>query len=134
MSVASGAGEEVPGPPRGRRWAPPTAEGSESDDPVRSADGGPLASVLGDVAWLVAELAVDPRLPGRARAIGASAVALAAWPRVPIPGPRLLGRGAVAWLGVRYLLRAAGYALVYEHWRGTDEGLALVLALADVKD
>lgn len=61
-------------------------------------------------------------------------VALAAVLCVPIAGPRLLARGAAAWLGVRYLLRTAGYALVHEHWRGTAEGLALVLALADVKD
>jgi hypothetical protein len=33
----------------------------------------------------------------------------------------------VALLAVRWLIRQAGYAVIHELWRGSDEGLALVM-------
>ena len=134
---AAGTGGPVPGPPRGRsrRVGRLAAAGDVLAAAERDA-GGPqaLAVLLKDVAWLAAELAADPRMPGRAKAFGSVAVALAVWPRAPLPAPRSVVRLAVGLIGVRHLLRTAGYGVVYEHWRGTDEGLALVLALAGVEE
>lgn len=40
----------------------------------------------------------------------------------------------VAVLGLRRLVARAGYDVVHDLWRGTDEGLTLVLALGGVGD
>jgi len=40
----------------------------------------------------------------------------------------------VALCAVRWLVRRAGFAVIYELWRGSDGGLALVLKLAGVEE
>ncbi len=47
---------------------------------------------------------------------------------------RQVGDLSVALLAVRWLIRQAGFAMIYELWRGSDEGLALVLTSAGVEE
>lgn len=138
----------VPGPPRGRRrrLADASAELAERIAAARSAeelshDLGQrlrgLAQLGRDTAALLRDLAADERVPFRVPAT--SAVLSLVYVLSPIgilPGRlRALGRLddlIVIWWAWRRVLRASGYDVIYEHWRGTDEGLATVLAVSGV--
>ncbi|MBA2529074.1 MAG: DUF1232 domain-containing protein [Euzebyales bacterium] len=104
-------------------------------------DGGAahaLLRLVADVGLLLKDLATDPRVPGRDRLAAALAVAYLASPVDVIPD-WILGAGQaddvmVAVVAFRRLLHGAGYDVIYELWRGTDEGLALVLTLAGVQE
>ncbi len=98
-----------------------------------------MLEVVRDVILLVKDLAADPRLRGGRRWTPAGlAVAYLMSPVDLVPDwiPVLGQLDDVLVLGwaARRLLREAGYDLIYEHWRGTDEGLAAVLSLAGVQD
>lgn len=126
----------VPGPPRARPRRVPAGQAARPAQ-MRAAERGDglgrgLAAVAEGVGWTTLGLLADPRVPRRAKATAGGVVALGsllargAW---RIPG----GLAAVA-VGTRHLLRAAGYRRVYEHWRGTEEGLTIVVALAGIDD
>jgi uncharacterized membrane protein YkvA (DUF1232 family) len=91
-----------------------------------------------DVILLLKDLAVDPRVPLRAKLLAGFAAAYLASPVdlvpdfVPVIGQ--LDDLGVVMVAVRRLLRQAGFAVIYELWRGSDEGLALVLTLAGVEE
>jgi uncharacterized membrane protein YkvA (DUF1232 family) len=107
---------------------------SESD----GATAAGLLTFAWDVILLVKDLALDPRVSRRDKAVAAAAVAYLLLPVDVVPDPLpVLGQiddlGIVA-LALRRLLNAAGFDVLYELWRGSDEGLALVLALAGVEN
>jgi uncharacterized membrane protein YkvA (DUF1232 family) len=132
----------VPGPPRGRR-RPVAGDLWQRVDVMRASesDGATAAGLLTfawDVILLVKDLALDPRVSRRDKAVAAAAVAYLLLPVDVVPDPLpVLGQiddlGIVA-LALRRLLNAAGFDVLYELWRGSDEGLALVLALAGVEN
>lgn len=131
----------VPGPPRGRRRAL-VGEIVQRVDQMRAAETRPagpaLLRLLTDVVLLLKDLATDPRVPPSAKIVAGLAVAYLVSPVDVIPD-WVLGVGqaddiAVAVLAFRRLLGAAGYDVIYELWRGNDEGLALVLTLAGVQE
>ncbi|MGI8876468.1 MAG: YkvA family protein [Egibacteraceae bacterium] len=135
----------VPGPPRGRRRRF-TARSSDLRGRVEAmreaervggvgATAGALLRLLRDVILLVRDLVTDPRVPQRAKWTPAGlALAYIASPIdlvpdvIPVLG-RLDDLLVLTW-AFRRLLRDAGYEVTYELWRGTDEGLAIVLELA----
>ena len=102
-------------------------------------DSNPMA-VLGfvrDVILLLKDVAGDPRVSRSDKWIAVAAAAYLASPVDLIPDviPVLgqlddLGVAAVA---LRRLLSGAGYEVIHDLWRGSDEGLALLLALAGVQ-
>lgn len=92
----------------------------------------------GDVILLLRDLMRDPRV-GRADKVAAGlalAYVLSPVDLVPdtVPFVGNLDDVSVAVLALRRLLARSGYDLVYELWRGSDEGLAFVLAFGGVQD
>ncbi|HEY8338336.1 MAG TPA: DUF1232 domain-containing protein [Egibacteraceae bacterium] len=91
-----------------------------------------------DVILLVKDLSLDPRVPRRAKIVAGLAVAYLLSPvdlvpdTVPVLG-QLDDLGVVAY-AVTTLVDAAGADLVRAIWRGSPEGLALVLTLAGVQE
>ncbi|WKZ83027.1 MAG: DUF1232 domain-containing protein [Acidimicrobiia bacterium] len=84
-------------------------------------------TTLAASARLIWRLAIDPRVPARARAFagGAVAYALIPWDLIPARLP-VLGRiddAAVLAMAALRLVRAAGDELVREHWDGDQAGL-----------
>jgi uncharacterized membrane protein YkvA (DUF1232 family) len=86
---------------------------------------------------LLKDLATDPRVPRADKIAAGVAAAYLVSPIDIIPDwiPAFGQADDLAVLAVafRRLLNGAGYDLIYEKWRGTDEGLALVLTLAGVQ-
>ena len=132
----------VPGPPRGRRQ---TALNEVVDrvEAMREAEAGGLSGsallrLVADVILLLKDLATDARVPVRAKILAGAAAAYLASPVDLIPDfLPVVGQAddlmVVVW-AFRRLMSAAGYDVIYELWRGSDEGLALVLTLAGVQD
>ena len=133
----------VPGPPRGRRGRDSLGSVRRRVQAMREAEteGGGTAALLrllGDVILLLKDLATDPRVPRADKIVAGLAAGYLVSPVDLIPD-WLLGIGqaddlAVIALAFRRLLNGAGYDLIYELWRGSDEGLALVLTLAGVQE
>lgn len=97
--------------------------------------------LLAEVGRLLVALGRDPRVPWRAKAVVAGALAYAVTPSRVLPPPlRQLAGGlgaldntVVLLAAVRHLITAAGYDLVREQWQGTDRGFAIVLLAAGVQ-
>ena len=132
----------IPGPPRGRRRG---IFGDVLDriEQMRRAEvsgvsGAALLSLVSDVILLLKDLATDARVPLRDKVMAGAAAAYLVTPVdfVPdfIPVAGQADDLMIAVWAFRRLLGAAGYDVIYELWRGTDEGLALVLTLAGVQD
>ena len=131
----------VPGPPKGRRRAS-LGDAWRRVQAAQDAEqgGNPALSVLrllGDVILLLKDLATDPRVSRADKIAAGMAAAYLVSPvdLVPdwIPGVGQADDLAVIAMALRRLLHGAGYDLIYEKWRGSDEGLALVLTLAGVE-
>ena len=136
----------VPGPPRGQRRERgavgdvlrriEAARAAESEGSPASAAVG-LLRVAGDAILLLKDTASDPRVPRRTKVLVALAAVYLVSPLDLVPDVigvvGQLDDLAVAVLAVRRLLRDAGYDVIYDLWRGSDEGLALVLTLAGVQ-
>ena len=131
----------VPGPPHGRRResigdALRRVQAMRDHETGGSATLGVLR-VIGDVVLLLKDLATDPRVPRSEKIIAGIAAAYLVTPVDLVPDwIPVFGQAddlAVVMLAVRRLMAAAGYDVIYELWRGTDEGLALVLTLAGVE-
>lgn len=144
VGVAMGGDGGVPGPPRGRRRTIGGTVLERIERRRRAELAGTLRtrvarmlSLSADVILLLKDLAADPRVSRRHRAAAGLAIAYLATPvdlvpdAIPVLG-QLDDLLVVGW-AVRSLLAAAGYGLIYELWRGSDEGLATVLALAGVQ-
>lgn len=131
----------VPGPPRGRRRAVPVGV-RERVAAMRQAEStaggsGSLLRFFRDVILLLKDLAADPRVARGDKMVAVAAAAYLVTPvdlvttKIPVVG-MLDDLGMVA-VALRRMLGAAGYEVIYELWRGSDEGLALVLALGGVE-
>ena len=133
----------VPGPPRGRRQ-PVLDDVLDRVDAMREAErdnsslGGALLRLLSDVVLLLKDLATDPRVSTRDKFLAGCAAAYLVSPLNLVPSVLpIVGQAddlVVAAWSFRRLLGAAGYDVIYELWRGSDEGLALVLTLAGVQE
>jgi uncharacterized membrane protein YkvA (DUF1232 family) len=132
----------VPGPPRGRRRES-LGEAWRRVQTMREAETGgnavgALLRIVGDVVLLLKDLATDPRVPRADKMVAGLAAAYLVSPVdiVPdwLPGIGQADDIAIIMLAFRRLLTGAGYDVIYELWRGTDEGLALVLTLAGVQE
>ncbi|HVM20663.1 MAG TPA: YkvA family protein [Egibacteraceae bacterium] len=132
----------VPGPPRGRRRQS-LGDAVRRVQAMREAEtaGTPGASLLrlvADVVLLLKDLAADPRVPRGDKLVAALAAGYLVVPVDLIPDwLPVVGQVddlVVLAMAVRRLLGAAGYDVIYELWRGTDEGLALVLTLAGIEE
>lgn len=92
----------------------------------------------GDVILLVRDLMLDPRVARADKLVAGLGFAYVLSPVDLLPDAIVflgqLDDLSVALFALRRLLARAGYEVVYELWRGSDEGLALVLALAGVQD
>ncbi len=82
-------------------------------------------------------VARDPRVPWGAKAVAGGAMAYVVSPIdvIPdfLPGVGQLDDLFLLARAMRYLAGAAGYDLLHELWPGSDDGLALLLVLAGVK-
>lgn len=97
-----------------------------------------MARFVSDTGRLLWRVARDPRVPWTAKAVAGGAVAYVVSPVdvIPdfIPG---VGRLDDLWIiirALRYLAAAAGYEVLQELWPGTNEGFALLLWLAGIRD
>ncbi len=134
----------VPGPPRGRRSRFVPADVLRRVQAMREAEetsGSGISTLLllaRDVILLLKDLAVDPRVSRGDKLFATAAAAYLVLPIDLVPDfIPVLGQAddlGVAILAVRRLLNAAGYDVIYELWRGSDEGLALLLTLAGVQE
>jgi uncharacterized membrane protein YkvA (DUF1232 family) len=130
----------VPGPPKGRRGRVP-AGARDRIQAMREAErsGGRLAVLrfAVDVILLLKDLAVDPRVAREDKLVAGAAAAYLVSPVDLVPGviPVIgqLDDLVVALLAARRLLTGAGYDVIYGLWRGSEEGLALLLMLSGVK-
>jgi uncharacterized membrane protein YkvA (DUF1232 family) len=97
--------------------------------------------LLAEVGRLLVALGRDPRVPWRAKAVVAAALAYAVTPARLLPGSvgriaaslGALDNTVVLLAAVRHLIGAAGYDVVRERWTGTDRGFAIVLLAAGVR-
>jgi uncharacterized membrane protein YkvA (DUF1232 family) len=132
---------EVPLPPRGRR-RPTAGEFRARVQSMRQAElsggVGAMPGFLRDVILLLKDLAVDPRVPRRDKVVALCAAFYVVSPvdfvsdAIPVLG-QLDDVGVVAYAAHR-LLTGAGYETIYQLWRGSDQGLALLLTLAGVQE
>ena len=93
--------------------------------------------LISDVILLLKDLATDPRVSRSDKIVAGMAAAYLVSPIDIVPDwIPVLGQAddlAIITLALRRILGGAGYDLIYEKWRGSDEGLALVLTLAGVE-
>lgn len=133
---------DVPGPPRGRRRE---SLGSAlrrvqvmRDAETNGSAAAALLRLAADVVLLLKDLAADPRVPRGDKVVATLVAGYLVFPVdvipdwLPIVGQ--LDDLAMLLMAVRRLLAGAGYDVIYELWRGTDEGLALILTLAGVEE
>jgi uncharacterized membrane protein YkvA (DUF1232 family) len=96
-----------------------------------------LARFLADVGRLLWDLSRDARVPWTAKVVAFGAMAYVVSPidLIPdvIPGAGRIDDLYLVVRALRFLTSAAGYDVVREHWRGTDDGFALLLMLAGVE-
>ena len=89
---------------------------------------------LKDLALLFKDCALDARVAWRDKLVLAAVAAYLLSPVDLIPDAiPVIGQVddlSIAVLGLRHLLRAAGPWVVEDLWRGTDDGLALLLSAA----
>lgn len=105
--------------------------------PADASRGEPLA----EVGRLLVALGRDPRVPWRAKAVVAGALAYAVTPSRVLPPPLrqvaggfgALDNTVVLLAAVRHLITAAGYDVVRDRWQGSDRGFAIVLLAAGVR-
>ncbi|HVF03956.1 MAG TPA: YkvA family protein [Frankiaceae bacterium] len=93
-----------------------------------------VAQFVPDVARLFRDVAQDPRVPKRVKYEVGAAAAYLLMPIdvIPdfIPGLGQLDDIAIIGWAVRRLLMGAGEGVLREHWRGSDQGLELLLQAA----
>lgn len=140
--MSSRSPSAVPGPPHGRRreaggglWQ--RVQSMREAEEAWGTPGWPLLRFARDVIMLIVDLVRDPRVSVQDKVVAALAVGYLAWSvdvipdRIPILG--LVDDLSILVVAVRRLIAGAGYAVIYELWRGSDEGLALVLTLGGVQ-
>ena len=96
-----------------------------------------LLRLVPDIAHLLVALARDPRVPLRAKIVAGAAAFYLVNPIDLIPDfVPVIGQvddiTAVVW-ALRSLLRSAGYDVVRDLWRGTEDGFALLLIVTGME-
>ncbi len=95
---------------------------------------GELARVVPDIARLVRDLLADHATPQAVRVALVILLAWLVWPFdlipefIPVLGP--LDDVVVAVLVLRFVRRRLGDEVLRGHWRGTDDGFALLTGIA----
>lgn len=115
--------------------------GPATTQPVAGRSGTPvwkeLARFLPDLARLFADVIRDPRVPLRAKILAAAVATYLVSPMdvIPdfIPGVGQMDDVAFAAWGVQQLLRSAGYDVLKDLWRGSDDGFFLLMVVAGVE-
>ncbi len=110
------------------------APGDNATDPGTWVE---LAKFAGNAGRLLFDLARDDRVPARAKVVCGLAAAYVVSPLDLVPDfvPKA-GRIDDIYLvarSLRYLVDSAGYEVLVDLWRGSDEGLALIMGLVGVK-
>lgn len=82
-----------------------------------------------DVARLLARVIADPRVPAAAKVQAGALLALGLSPLDLVPVLGQLEAVAALALAARRLADAAGQDVLREHWVGSDEGYAVLMAL-----
>ncbi|MGH3441396.1 MAG: YkvA family protein [Nitriliruptorales bacterium] len=104
---------------------------------ARTAAWRELLGFLPDVARLLADVSRDPRVPLRDKVMAGAAAAYLVSPLDVIPDAiPVIGQmddAALALWAVRRLVRGAGYDVLKDLWRGTDDGFALLLLIAGIE-
>ncbi len=99
---------------------------------------GELLRFLPDVGRLLWAVARDARVPWYAKAAAAGAAAYVVSPVDLVPDVLpVLGQLDDVWIvakALKFLLRETGVELLEELWPGTDEGFAVLLWVAGVRD
>lgn len=128
-----------------RRPSEPEATASSNGDGTsdgrgdvqRSSAAKELLRFLPDVGRLLYDLSRDDRvpLPAKIKSGAAAAYILSPVDVIPdfIPGLGQMDDIAVVVWAIRNLLRSAGYDVLRELWKGTDDGFALLLMVAGVE-
>lgn len=96
-----------------------------------------LLRFLPDIARLLFDLARDPRVPLRAKIIAGAAALYLVNPIDVIPDVLpVIGQVddvTAVIFALRSLFRSAGYEVMRDLWRGTEDGFALLLIVAGVE-
>lgn len=96
-----------------------------------------LVRFLPDVGRLLVGLTRDPRVPLRAKLVAGlfGAYLLSPLDLVPdiLPGAGQVDDLAVALVALRYLCRSAGYDVLHDLWRGSDDGFVALLVVAGIE-
>lgn len=96
-----------------------------------------LVRFLPDVGRLIVDLTRDQRVPLRAKVVAGLLGAYLFSPLdfIPdfLPGVGQMDDLAVALMALRYLCRSAGYNLLNELWRGSDDGFVALLVVTGVE-
>lgn len=106
-------------------------------DVQRSSAAKELMRFLPDVGRLLYDVSRDDRVPFPAKVKSGAAAAYVLSPVdvIPdfIPGLGQMDDIAIVVWAVRNLFRSAGYDVLKELWKGTDDGFALLLMVAGVE-
>ncbi len=111
-----------------------TDDSTEQTGPSRWRE---LVRFLPDVGRLIVDLTRDQRVPTRAKVVAGllGAYLLSPLDIVPdfLPGVGQMDDLALALVALRYLCRSAGYDVLHELWRGSDDGFVAVLVVTGVE-
>lgn len=96
-----------------------------------------LVRFLPDVGRLLVDLGRDQRVPLRAKLV-AGLLALYLFSPLDLvpdvlPGPGQVDDLALALVALRHLCRSAGYDVLHELWRGSDDGFVALLVVTGVE-
>lgn len=120
----------------------PTVSGSGAVPPgqpsaPRASAWKELIRFLPDVVRLLADVSRDSRVPLRDKVMAGAAAAYLVSPLDLIPDAiPVIGQmddATLAVWAVRRLMRGAGYDVLKDLWRGTDDGFALLLLIAGIE-
>ncbi len=121
----------------------PLASDAEAvaDQPSNQSSGSSrwreLVRFLPDIGRLLVDLTRDERVPLRAKLVAGAlgAYLLSPLDLVPdfLPGVGQMDDLALAVVALRHLCRSAGYDVLHELWRGSDDGFVALLLVAGIE-
>ncbi len=127
------SGEAGPDP----KAALPPGGTSTLDEPGGSSRWRELVRFLPDLGRLLVDLTRDQRVPLRAKVVAGvlGAYLFSPLDLVPdfLPGVGQMDDLAVAVVALRYLCRSAGYDVLHDLWRGSDDGFVALLIMTGVE-
>lgn len=115
--------------------AEPTSD--EADESGGSSRWRELVRFLPDVGRLLVDLTRDQRVPLRAKLVAGllGAYLLSPLDLVPdfLPGVGQMDDLALALVALRHLCRSAGYDVLHDLWRGSDDGFVALLLVTGIE-